>query len=151
MKFIWIMLIFMVVFNGMALFTNSLGIFQVPDIQASMTQEDIETNYSNLSKNQEGIGAAGILGFQYDWGDIGAVLAAVLTLSGAIGIAYFTRSPVPLGVGAFLAFTVGMWVKTYFVFNQFGINQYFLTIGLAGMGIMFVATTVEMITGGHNA
>jgi len=151
MKIIWIILIFVMVFNGMAMFTNSLGIFQIEEITPSMSEEDIMANYSNLSKNEEGIGRMGILGFGFNWADVGAVIAGVLTLTGAIGIAYFTRSPVPLGVGAFLAFTVALWIKTYFVFNQFGINQYFLTVGMASMGIMFVATTIEMITGGHNA
>ena len=150
MKIIWILLIFVTVFNIMAMFTNSLGIFQV-EINPSITEEDIGANYSNISTDAEGIGRQGILGFQFNWADVGAVIAGILTLTGAIGIAYFTRSPVPLGVGAFLAFTVALWVKTYFVFNQFGINQYFLTAGMVGMGIMFVATTIEMITGGHNA
>lgn len=150
MKVVWIITIFLVMFNIMVMFTNSLGIFQATDITTSMSEEEIQ-EYKNLSKNESALSVQGALGFEFDWSNIGAIIAGIITAAGAIGLAKWTHSPVPLGVGAFLAFTVAIWVKTYFVFDQFGVNQWLLTAGMVGMAIMLVATTSEEMSGGHNA
>lgn len=144
MKFIWIACIFMVAFNGMTLFTNSLEIFQVPDITPSMSETDLE-NYSNISKNPEEIGGLGILGFELTWANAATVILSGLTLAGAVAIAIYTHSPIPLAVGGMLSFTVAFLANTLFVLQQFGINQIFLLTGFAGLLIVFIMTTVEVM------
>lgn len=144
MKTIWVILIFMVSFNIFAIFTTSLNIFQVTAITPAMNEGEIIELTEN-STNVSRISVEGAFGFGFDWSNIASILAGIVIAAPVIAIAYFTRSPVPLGVGAFLAFTVALWVKTYFVFNQFGVNQYFLTAGMVGMGIMYVATIADMM------
>lgn len=147
MKTIWVILMFITFFNIAVMLTNSLEIFPVTPLTSTLTPEEIE-EYENMSTDQQNLSLWGALGFHTENGDIPAVLVALGFIGGAVALAKFTHSPVPLGVGAFLAFTVGLWVKTYMTFYQegFGINQYLLTIGMVGMLIMFIATTSEMMS-----
>ena len=143
MKIIWVILIFMVMFNIMIIFTNELGIFQITDIiTASMNESELE-EYSSIGMSESDVLLYGALSLEI----IGIGAAAIIA-------AWVTKSPVPLGIGAFTAFCVVMWTRTYFTLNQFtsyGLPNELLTAGMVGMGILFVATTIEMVVGGHNA
>lgn len=149
MKVVWVILIFMMVFNGMMIFTNELGIFDY-SYETSMSESDFK-NYSALTKNESEVAKHGAFGFNFEWDDALAALAGIGIVAGAIGLAKWTHSPVPLAVGAFTAFSVAMWIKTSVFLYQFGVHNWFLTIGTAGMGIMMVATTIEMMGGGNDA
>lgn len=143
MKVIWVILIFMVMFNLMTIFTNELGIFQITNtnIDPSLTEEQIE-EYKGIAGSESNILLYGALSLEI----VGGLAIASIA-------AFFTKSPVPLAIGAFATFCAAMWTRTYFIFSEtdFGIPQIFLTAGTVGMGLLFVATTIEILGGGHNA
>jgi len=75
-------------------------------------------------------------------------------IAGAIGIAYLTHSPVPLGIGAYIALFVTIWTQTYLVIGQLGFEDgapmTLLSIGRLSMVISVVITGIEMAVGGHS-
>jgi len=143
MKIIWVILIFMVMFNIMVTFTSSLGIFQVTNIDPSLDEADLE-QYSEYGTG--GGGLLGIVGLEV----VGGTTAIAALIGGLIAVA--THSYVPLVVGAFIGFMGSALANAYTIFtaNEIAIPHYFLIAGTVGMGILLIATLFEMGTGGQN-
>lgn len=148
MKFIYWLALALVIFNGMILVVNSIGIFN-----ESYTAEDLD---GNLTDYEEGTLSPEMIFFKIfgirDLSGINpiAIAVSIIAIGGAVALAYLTHSPIPLVVGAFAAFFAGIWMQTYGVLHQFGINHTLLGLGTLALGIMVVITGLEMASGGHS-
>ena len=143
MKTVWVILIFMLMFNIMIMFTSGLNIFEY-SVTGEMSTTEVGT-YTGYTNSTGGLMA--LIGLELT---IGATTLAAL--AGGV-VAAITHSIVPLLLGAFVGFFASLFGSVYSIFSstEFGINTYLLLAGTAGMGILLIVTLFEMGTGGHNA
>jgi len=149
MKFTYWILLALVIFNGMITVVTSLNVFN--QAYEPENTDDLSA-YENATMSETGL-FENILGVGNGL-RIEALIAGAATIAGAIGIAYLTHSPVPLGIGAYIALFVTIWTQTYLVIGQFGFEDgatmTLLSIGMLCMGIIVVITGIEMAVGGHS-
>jgi len=146
MKFAYWVILALVVFNFMVVMTNNIGVFPSAGY-SSQGMSNITAEYTNFSDEnllEKGMGLGQIGGVRLE-----SIIVGAVALIGAVGLAYLCRSPVPLGIGCFVALFSGIMVQTYGVLQQFPIDGYLLAAGTAGLGIMVVISAIEMMTGGH--
>jgi len=145
MKRVWVIYMFMVLFNIMVMFTSSLGIFDYT-ISGEMSEEEL-SNISGYTTGETDL--MSLIGLQITGTSL------ISTLLGGV-IAAATHSIIPLLLGAFVGFFIHAFGLAYAVFGSgqftgFAVNEYLLLAGAVGMGILLVATLFEYGTGGHNA
>jgi len=143
MKIIYVLMLGLVMFNIMIIFTNSLGVFPVTEY----TGEQVNVLNGKDMRNMSGLDLITASLGGLDWRALTA-LGGVFAIT-AIGAA-FTRSPVLLGVGGFAAVSTGVITQTFFTLNQFPIPSWFLTAGTIGLGILMVINVIEMAGGGND-
>lgn len=114
-------------FNSVLIATNTLGIFQY----------QYESEYG--SSTYEGYG---------DY-TTSSIITALFTgaglVFGGLGM-WISKSPVPLGAGAFVGFCSGMWANTYMTLRIFDVPLSLLGIGTVAMGILTVYATIDIMT-----
>ena len=137
MKALYVILIFLFVFNSMLLVTESMNIFP----SGTYTGVDADIDFANVT------GEAEIT--QDIWGTINleTIITAGIGLAGTIGLAYLFKSPVPVGVGLLVTFFVTMWVQLYTTLDQFapGVVGAVLGIGIACMSILLFVDVIDRL------
>jgi len=128
MKVVYVILFGMVIFNAVLIATNEIGIFQYSH-DASTSEETLKS-YENYAT---------------DTGLFAGVFTIIGAIFGGIG-AWVTKSPVPLGAGAFVGFCVGMWSNTYRTLGSLSVPNALLGIGTVAIGIVLVFATIDIMS-----
>lgn len=137
MKIIYVILMGLVMFNFMLMYTEYSGIFPGPNYQGREFNSSGYSNFENPSAVDLITNAIGGLNPL-----IMLSSAAIFALSGLA--AWICKSPVPLGIGGFAAFFTGVWGQTYSSLNQFSIPGLLLAAGTFGIGILLIINVIEM-------
>jgi len=130
----------LIIFNVGMTFVMSLSVFPTvvtPAIDDSVVPTD-ETD----------VGLTQVLFSSFTSGlSVGALFTMAITMGGAIGLTYLTRSLTPVAIAAF---GTVFWVSYNAAFNtfiQFGIPNELMAIATVGMAFFFVAAVIGMASG----
>jgi len=128
----------MVIFNGVLVFTEAIGVFdyggelyqgknitEVEDVDLTdFTAEDLFKFINPLA----GVTSFAIIGI-------------------AAGLAWKLHSPSPIAAGASLALYVGLWIQTYGTLKQFPINSILLGLGCVVIAILMIIDIFDIMAG----
>jgi len=142
MKIIYVILIGLVVFNGVIVFTNSIGVFPGPTYEG----QEIDTINGQKIDNMSGEDLVNIA-----LGGLNpvAVGSSIAIFGAAILAAIAFKSPAPLAIGGFASIFTGIWIQTYVTIMQFPVSSILLGIGTVVMGILFIINCIAMAYGGQ--
>lgn len=140
-KTLYVLLLGTLAFNVMLTWTSSLGIFNA-SYEGTVTDEELG-EYKNLTSSDTNILDMAVFGFNF-----GSLISSILIVGGAVLAAWYTKSPIPLAVGGFAAFVVGLWQHTYSIFYGFGLPLLWLDLGTAVFGILMVIAVIDIISPG---
>jgi len=136
MKSIHVILLGLVVFNAMLVFTTTIGVF----------------NYGGelyMGKNVTGIGGANFTSLSAETlfafiNPFAAGISLAIIAIAAI-LAWKVHSPIPLGVGALCGIYTGIWIQIYSTLDQFPIPAYLLGVGTIAMGLVLIIDVASMM------
>ena len=146
MKKLYTVIVFLLFFNIFCFLFASLNIFPTNPGTSDINMTSSETFIYDLS-NYNISSIFNLLFFDTenpDWSSI----ASILALSAAGVLAVSTRNPSPFVVMFIANFMFNLYRKSMPIFNQFQINQYFMMAGLVGMVMLFIITSLEVLTHG---
>ncbi len=126
MKVIYVILFGMVIFNAVLIATNEIGVFQY--------------GYEEKDSDSWGYGS---------YAESSGLLVGVFTSVGLVVgtmVAWVSKSPVPIGAGAFIGFCLGMWSKTYLLLEHLSVPNALLGISTAAMGVLFVFVVIDIMS-----
>jgi len=141
MKFIYVIILFLVFFNLASILVAGLGIIPYEyTIMGDLYTEDAsgETVFANLS-NVSFENAADMM--------LGNASVIALIVGGGV-LAWITHSPAPLALALFLGVFITTFKRSITIFSGMGINNVMWVMGLAGMAFLIVITMIEYFTHG---
>lgn len=138
MRFIYVLLLGLVIFNGMLIVFANAGFF--PDATELDKAEDVfegQSDYKGLS--------AGLLGTMIG----GGLTTAGLIFTGSVLLGVLSKQVgLFLGIGAFASVVGGLWAATYrviFDIGEYQVVDELLLLLTISIGIVFVFSTIEML------
>lgn len=150
MRFITQLAIGLIVFNAMLIMVSSFfPVTTIEDIPVDVINKTEYAQYSNSSS------------FNLDAWDImfgsgtGGIFGLIIGLAIGGGLAWVTKSPVPIGACTFGGFIAGLFMGTWGTLETLGsFNAYVSTlISIIGLivGILIAATIIEALMGQQGA
>ena len=152
MKLIYIVILFMVFFNIFVFMFGYMNIFgEVYEGDSEHYNINESADQSNSEGFVEDVSDMSFGDVMYlFFGEIegGNILGTVLTLGGALFLAWLTRSPAPFVLGFLANFMRVTYTNSMDVFEQMPTNGYMMLAGTVGMIFLFIITSAEYLTHG---